>query len=237
MLFQTTKCRKLLGSSPQTPNDSTLRAKQKWTKTDERWVKYCVLSISSRHLQRTSSLPFHSQRQCLLWFEHKQQKTSDKWSSASGGEAPHLQGLCHSAPGTNQKWRETNVNLHEMLCLMYLCICPMASARPYPITRAFELVRSVTKLVWNGENLYVSNVKTSPASAVQGFAPRLSRTLPFEVSEMNGNKWKLAQNVVSHVGLSLGLCPMPSVFAGLCPYPIFLKDLPLYLSEAAENLC
>jgi len=180
-------------------------------------VKYCVLSTSGRHLQRISSLPLHSQRQCLLWFDHKQQKTSDKWSSASGGEAPDLQGLCHSAPETNQKLRETNVNLREMLCLRYLCICPMASARPYPITRAFELVRSVTKLVWNCENVDVSNVKTSPASVGRPIDPQ--ELCPWKYQKwMVGNKWKLAQNVVSQV--SEGLCPMPSAFAGLCPYPI-----------------
>jgi hypothetical protein len=87
--------------------------------------------------------------------------------------------------------------------------------------------------LWNFD---LSNAKTSPASV--GFAPRRpSRTLPLEVSEMNGNKWKLAQNVASPVSDSEGLCPMPSAFAADYVRIPFLKDLPRYLFEAAENLC
>ena len=118
------------GLRPQAPNNSTLKANQKWKKTNKRWAKYCDLIINSRPLQRTSSLPLHSQRQCLIWIGQKQQKTSEKCSFASGGEAPDLQGLCHSAPVTNQKFRETNVNLREMLCLGYLLYVLWRQIRP-----------------------------------------------------------------------------------------------------------
>ena len=67
------------GRSSQTPQDSIIRANQKWKKTNERWATCCVFSISSRQLQMTSSLPLHSQRQCLIWICQKQKKTSEKW--------------------------------------------------------------------------------------------------------------------------------------------------------------
>jgi len=94
-----------------------------------------------------------------------------------------------------------------------------AGLRPYPFTKgstASKLVRSVTKLVWNGENVDFSNVKMS--SAFVGFATDHQELCSWKYQKWMETKWKLAQNVVSHV--SVGQCPMSSAFAGLCPYPI-----------------
>jgi hypothetical protein len=66
-----------------------------------------------------------------------------------------LQTSKNSVPGSNQKWKETNVNLREMLCLKYtqvLCSNASASAelRPYTMHTknvASELVNSGRKQV------------------------------------------------------------------------------------------
>jgi hypothetical protein len=96
------------GLSPQAhqgPKDSTIRANQKWKKTNTRLAKCCVFS---RQLQMTSSLPLHSQRQCLIWICQKQKKTSEKWCFKPSKCRRLLTAkpidLQDFAPGNNLKW-------------------------------------------------------------------------------------------------------------------------------------
>ena len=66
-----------------------------------------------------------------------------------------LQTSKNYVPWSNQKWKETNVNLREMLCVKYTqALCPIASAsaeiRPYTMYTkniASELVKNGRKQV------------------------------------------------------------------------------------------
>ena len=90
-------------------------------------VTNCVLLLLAVSFRGLRPCPLHSQGQCLIWICQKRQKTSEKWWNMSRLKRQNvvsfwrqsLQTSKNSVPGSNQKWKETNVNLREMLCLKY----------------------------------------------------------------------------------------------------------------------
>ena len=131
------------GLSPRptkAPKELTIRAIQKWKKTNTRWAKCCVFSISSRQLQMTSSLPLHSQRQCMIWICQKQKKTSEKWRF----KPPKCRRLLAAkpidlqdfAPGNNLKGGNWCKLVRNVVSQVFVGICPSAGFRPIPLLKA-----------------------------------------------------------------------------------------------------
>ena len=225
------------GLSPQAhqgPKDSTIRANQKWKKTNTRLAKCCVFS---RQLQMTSSLPLHSQRQCLIWICQKQKKTSEKWCFKPSKCRRLLTAkpidLQDFAPGNNLKGGNWCKLVRNVVSQVFVGICPSAGFRPYPITKssASELVKSSIKQALN-----VLNVMSQPSKWRQllGLQP-----IPQGSALVNNQNFKETNENLRKI-LFLN-CQQ---FYALChqhppdyvPNP-FIKELPRNMSEAAESLC
>ena len=162
-MLQTSKCRQLMGATPHVLMDSALGTIINGGKQMKTWAKCGVSSISRPFPMPSASarLQSYTVKRIYLGTYQKRQKTSVKWWKCGFNRQNIVifWGFAteddekYSALWNNQKWKETNDNLREMVSQVSVGLHVMTSAsaglRPYPIHKGYapEFVRNDRKLM------------------------------------------------------------------------------------------